>query len=156
MSIPLQARHQTPISTICCAAPLALALLLSACASAAPDASIALPDTLACSLPSNCVSSLDGAPPPLLFAGTPAQAMERLHKTLVSFPQARIVRAETLGLEVVFITPAGFQDRVDFRIDPSQQRIDYRSRSTLGLYDFGKNSLRMAIFAARFATTPER
>jgi uncharacterized protein (DUF1499 family) len=152
----MHTHHQTPTSTIYRAAPLALALLLGACASTTPDASSALPDTLACRLPSNCVSSLDGAPPPLLFAGTPAQAMDRLRTTLASFPQARIVRAETLGLEAVFITPAGFQDRVDFRIDPSQQRIDYRSRSTLGLCDFGKNGSRMALFATRFAATPGR
>ena len=59
-------------------------------------------------------------------------------------------------VEAVFTTPAGFTDVVDFRIDPAQQRIAYRSRSTFGLYDFGKNRSRMLLFAERFATTPGR
>lgn len=138
------------------AAPLALALLLGACASTAPDTSSSSPpDTLACGLTSNCVSSLSGAPP-LRFDGTPAQAIERLRTTHASFPEARIVRVEGLTLAAVFNTPAGFQDQVDFQIDRVQQRIDYRSRSILGLYDFGKNRSRMQLFVERFAATPGR
>ena len=136
------------------AAPLALALLLSACASTAPDDSSGSPQVaLACTLPSNCVSSLSGATP-MRFDGTPAKALERLRATLASFPEARIVRAEGLALEAVFTTAAGFQDRVDFQINPSEQRIDYRSRSTFGLYDFGKNRSRMQLFAERFTAMP--
>jgi uncharacterized protein (DUF1499 family) len=147
-------RQQTLATSLHRAAPLALALLLGACASTAPDASSAPPpDTLACSLPSNCVSSLSGATP-LRFDGTQAKALERLRTTLASFPEARIVRAEGLALEALFTTPTGFQDRVDFQINPAQQRIDYRSRSTFGLYDFGKNRSRMQLFAERFAATP--
>ena len=149
-------RQQTLATSLYRAAPLALALLLGACASTAPDTSSSSPpDTLACSLPSNCVSSLSGAPP-LRFDGTPAQAAERLRSTLASFPEARVVRAEGLALEAVFTTPAGFKDRVDFQINPVQQRIDYRSRSILGLYDFGKNRSRMQLFVERFAATPGR
>jgi uncharacterized protein (DUF1499 family) len=155
----MHAHYQTPTSTICRAAPLALALLLGACASTAPDASSGLPpDTLACRLPSNCVSSVSSATPmpPLLFEGTPAKALERLRTTLASFPQARIVRTEALALEAVFTTPSGFQDRVDFQIDPTRQRVDYRSRSTFGLYDFGKNRSRMQAFSERFLAEPGR
>lgn len=149
-------RRQTSAASAYRAAPLALALLLGACASTAPVASgSSPPDTLACGLPSNCVSSLSGAPP-LRFDGTPAQAIERLRITLASFPEARIVRAEGLTLAAVFNTPAGFQDQVDFQIDPVQQRIDYRSRSILGLYDFGKNRSRMQSFVERFAAAPGR
>jgi len=138
------------------AAPLALALLLGACASTAPDTSSASPaDALACTLPSNCISTVNGAAP-LRFDGTPAQALERLRTTLASFPEARIVRAEGLVLEAVFTTTASFQDSVDFQINPVLQRIDYRSRSTFGLYDFGKNRSRMQVFAERFGTTPGR
>jgi uncharacterized protein (DUF1499 family) len=134
--------------------PLAVALLLGACASTAPDASSGSPqDALACTLPSNCVSSMNGAPA-LRFEGTPAQALEQLRTTLASFPEARIVRAEGLVLEAVFTTPAGFKDVVGFQINPAQQRIDYRSGSTFGLYDFGKNRSRMQVFAERFAATP--
>jgi uncharacterized protein (DUF1499 family) len=148
--------RQTSAASAFRVVPLALALLLGACASTAPDAPGVLPpDTLACSLPSNCVSSLSGAPP-LRFDGTSAQALERLRTSLASFPEARIVRAEGLALEAVFTTPAGFQDSVDFQINPAQQRIDYRSRSTLGIYDFGKNRSRMQLFAERFGAALER
>lgn len=149
-------RQQTSAALAYRAAPLALVLLLGACASTAPIASSSSPpDTLVCGLPSNCVSSLSGAPP-LRFDGPPAQAIERLRITLASFPEAGIVRAEGLALTAVFSTPAGFQDQVDFQIIPAQQRIDYRSRSILGLYDFGKNRSRMQAFAERFAATPGR
>ena len=138
------------------AIPLALALLLTACATSKPDASPApSQEALACALPSNCVSTANGAPP-LRFDGPPAQGMARLRTTLASFSEARIVRADGLALEAVFTTPAGFTDVVDFRIDPAQQRINYRSRSTFGLYDFGKNRSRMALFDQRFATAPGR
>ena len=138
------------------AAPLALALLLGACASTAPDTLSASPaDALACTLPGNCISTVNGAAP-LRFDGTSVQALVRLRTTLSSFPEASIVRVEGLVLEAVFTTPAGFKDLVDFRIDPALQRIDYRSRSTFGLYDFGKNRSRMQLFSERFAATPGR
>ena len=53
-------------------------------------------------------------------------------------------------LEVVFTTFLGFRDEVLFRVDAAKQRIDFRSRSLMGLYDFGKNRSRMKDFAARF------
>lgn len=138
------------------AVPLAMALLLSACATRSPDAARSpTQQALACSLPSNCVSSLDGAPP-LDFEGSAQQATERLGAILASFPEARIVRAEGLVLEAVFTTPAGFEDEVTFRVDPTLRRVDYRSRSTFGLYDFGKNRSRMRLFAERFAAEPGR
>ena len=136
--------------------PLVMALLLSACATTAPDAAKSpAQQALACNLPSNCVSSVDGAQP-LGFEGSTEQAMERLRATLSSFPEARLVRAEGLVLEVVFTTPAGFKDEVTFRVDPALKRVDYRSRSTFGLYDFGKNRSRMQLFGERFAAAPGR
>lgn len=138
------------------AAPLVLVLLLGACAATPPGASTAAQkDALACNLPSNCVSSIDGAPP-LRFDGSADQALQRLRATLTGFSEARVLRADGLVLEVEFTTLAGFKDRVDFRIDPVQQRVDYRSRSTFGLYDFGKNRSRMQDFAQRFAATQGR
>jgi len=105
---------------------------------------------LACTLPTNCVSSVDGGVPPLAFRGTPQQALAALKATLAAFPEATLQGATEQGLEAVFTTPSGFRDEVAFRIDTARQRIDYRSRSGLGLYDFGKNRSRMAEFAARF------
>lgn len=136
---------------------LALAALQGACAATTPSAPVPGPagaagtDSLACALSSNCVSSRDAAgPAPLRYAGTPAQAMALLQATLKTFPEAAIVRTEALALQVIFTTPAGFRDQVDLRIDPALQRVDYRSRSLFGLYDFGKNGSRMREFKARF------
>jgi uncharacterized protein (DUF1499 family) len=59
-------------------------------------------------------------------------------------------------MEVTFITPAGFRDQVNFRIDPQAQRIDFRSRSSFGLFDFGKNRSRMQEFVMRFERQSRR
>ncbi len=130
-------------------------MVLSGCASPVPSpgggAVEASRQALGCPLPSNCVNSVDGAEPgPLRYAGTAAQAMAALQATLATFPEARVVRSETLLLEVIFTTPVGFRDRVEFIVDAQAQRIDFRSYSLFGLYDFGKNRSRMQAFRERF------
>jgi uncharacterized protein (DUF1499 family) len=45
---------------------------------------------------------------------------------------------------------------VDFIVDAPRQRIDYRSQSRFGLYDFGKNRSRMAAFVERFEQNRRR
>ena len=67
-----------------------------------------------------------------------------------------MVRAEPLALELIFTTPIGFRDQIDFRIDVQAQRIDFRSRSQFGLFDFGKNRSRMQEFATRFEQQSRR
>ncbi len=79
-----------------------------------------------------------------------------LRATLAEFPEAQIVSADGLSLQAVFTTPMGFRDLVDFRIDAQAQRIDYRSRSSFGLFDFGKNRSRMTAFSARFERNARR
>ncbi|WP_313951646.1 DUF1499 domain-containing protein [Accumulibacter sp.] len=141
---------------------MTLAILLSGCASDVPklhasDASYSLSPHLACTLPSNCANSLGtGNLLPLRYTGPPAQAMAMLRETLKTFPEAKVVRSEELALEVIFTTPAGFRDQVDFRIDAATQRIGFRSRSLFGLFDWGKNRSRMREFATRFEQQSER
>jgi uncharacterized protein (DUF1499 family) len=131
-------------------------VVLAGCAAPGPmprDAATAggEPQELGCTLPGNCVSSLGaGGVAPLAYRGTPVQAMTVLQATVASFPEARVVRQEPLGLEAIFTTPLGFRDQVDFRIDPQAQRVDFRSRSLFGLFDFGKNRSRMEEFKVRF------
>ncbi|MBK6975029.1 MAG: DUF1499 domain-containing protein [Sterolibacteriaceae bacterium] len=137
-------------------AVLTLAILLGACAATVPTPyARGGPDSgnpdLACLLPSNCVNSRGNSGlVPLLYAGTPEQAMAMLQATLLSFPEATVVRSEPLAMEVIFTTPVGFRDQVDFRIDPQAQRVDFRSRSLFGLFDWGKNRSRMQEFKIRF------
>ena len=137
-------------------AVLTLAIPLGACAATAPTPhATGAPDSgnpdLACLLPSNCVSSRGNSGlVPLLYAGTPEQAKAMLQATLLTFPEATVVRSEPLAMEVIFTTPVGFRDQVDFRIDPQAQRVDFRSRSLFGLFDWGKNRSRMQEFKIRF------
>jgi uncharacterized protein (DUF1499 family) len=138
-----------------------LALLLGGCASQAPAAPSQAVEGgragLACTVPTQCVNSLEpGGLGPLRYEGTPVQALALLRTTLAEFPEAQIVSADGLSVHAVFTTPLGFRDLVDFRIDPQAQRIDYRSRSSFGLFDFGKNRSRMTAFAARFQLNARR
>lgn len=137
-------------------AVLTVAMLIGACSSPTPTPkgvggpAAGGPD-LSCTLPSNCVNSLgNGGLAPLRYAGTPAQAMTLLQATLKTFPEATVVRSEPMALEAIFTTRVGFRDQVDFRIDPQAQRIDFRSRSLFGLFDWGKNQSRMEAFRTRF------
>lgn len=114
------------------------------------------PAALACALPSNCVNSLGGDLAPLRFQGPPTQALDALRATLAEFPEAQILKTDGLSMEVVFTTPVGFKDLVDFRINAPAQRIDYRSRSSFGLFDFGKNRSRMSAFSQRFEQNARR
>ncbi len=136
-------------------AAAALVLLLSGCASDAqhplPNAAAEHQAALACTLPTNCVNTLAGSSlAGLRYVGTAAQAMAVLRATLSEFPEAKVVSSDGLTLEAVFTTTLGFRDLVDFRIDAAAQRIDYRSRSSFGLFDFGKNRSRMTAFSERF------
>jgi uncharacterized protein (DUF1499 family) len=110
-------------------------------------------DALSCLVPSNCVNSFSSyGLEALAFEGNGEQGMALLRATLATFPEASIVSNAPLYLEVIFTTTIGFQDQIEFRIDEASKRIDYRSRSKFGLYDFNKNRSRMQDFTASFKT----
>jgi uncharacterized protein (DUF1499 family) len=137
------------------------ALALAGCASIPPSPPLAAAapaaQALACSLPAHCVNSLGtGDLPPLPFKGTAAQGLAQLKATLAGIPQAQVVYSEGDVVQAIFTTPAGFRDQVDFRLDPAAHRIDFRSQSLIGLFDFGKNHSRMADFAERFAAQADK
>ena len=158
----------TQQSSLQAAAAGVFIVLMAGCAShvshAAPttsaDASAAADESrsaLACPVPSNCVNSFDSSGlAPLRFEGTPAQAQAALRATLAEFPETTIVKADELSMEVVFRTPIGFKDLIDFKINAPAKRIDYRSKSSFGLYDFGKNRSRMTAFSAKFEEIAKR
>ncbi|OGB39891.1 MAG: hypothetical protein A2461_08640 [Burkholderiales bacterium RIFOXYC2_FULL_59_8] len=133
-----------------------LALLLAACAAqeAGPEIRLgpdAHPTDLNCPRSSNCVNSLGGSGlPALRYVGNAAQGMALLRATLASHPEAAIVRSDPVWLEVIFTTPLGFRDQVDFVLDAKPGQINFRSQSLLGHYDFGKNRARMTAFSERF------
>lgn len=141
---------------------LCAALLIGSLSSAAGHADeggpAAASAALSCPSTSNCVNSLGGAGslPPLRFSGSAEDGKGRLLRTLAAFPEAGMVSNEALQVEAVFTTFLGFRDQVLFRIDAAGQRIDFRSRSNVGRYDFGKNRARMQAFTDRFEREPER
>lgn len=139
--------------TSTCAA-LTAAIVLSACAAGAPHSSgpeAANTPDLGCLLPSNCVNSAGtGGFAPLPYQGTSSEAMALLQATLKRFPEATVVYSDPRTMQVIFTTPMGFRDQVDFRINPQEQSIDFRSRSLFGLFDWGKNHSRMQTFKMRF------
>lgn len=137
--------------------PLALVLsLLAGHAAAQTQGPVAITAAtpvldLTCSASGNCVSSLGGSDlAALRFEGTPEQALAALERTLAGLPEARVVSRDANSLGVIFTTFLGFRDEVLFRVDAPNQRIDFRSRSLVGRYDFGKNHSRMKDFVARF------
>ena len=140
---------------------VASAALLTGCAVAqAPVAAPAALNTLArleCPVTPNCVNSTAaGGLPPLRYGGTAEQGMAQLRATLAAFDEARIESADALTLTAIFSTRIGFRDEVVFVFDPAGQQIHFRSRSLLGLYDFGKNRSRMRAVSERFAQAAPR
>lgn len=107
--------------------------------------------SLVCEVSSNCVNSLgSGEFVPLRHEGTPEQGMALLRRTLALFPEAQVTHSSPMWLVVIFTTPLGFRDEVVFVVDGPHAQIAYRSRSLVGLYDFGKNASRMQTFIASF------
>lgn len=134
----------------------ATAALLAGCATTpAPVGEPAVVNAtarLACPITPNCVTSVgEGGLPPLRYEGTAEQGMARLRTTLAAFEGARIEAADAQSLTAQFTTQVGFRDEVVFVLDPAAQQIHFRSRSLVGLYDFGKNRSRMKAVSERFA-----
>lgn len=116
-----------------------------------PSGRETIQQALTCLTPSNCVNSFSSyGLEALVFEGNAEQAMNMLMTTLATYPEATIVKSAPQYLEVIFTTRIGFQDQVEFYIDEPSKRIEYRSRSKFGLYDFNKNRSRMQDFSASF------
>jgi uncharacterized protein (DUF1499 family) len=128
--------------------PLLLTLLLTLLAPPSSMAQEAEP--LPCDSPSNCVNSASEGLAPLVYAGDAARGLALLKATLTHFPEATVTASGPLRLELIFRTMLGFKDEVVFVLDPAGQRIQFRSRSLMGRYDFGKNRSRMVAVVTQF------
>ena len=152
-----RARTVTLMQKTNLAISMLLALVLGGCAARESGPEIRLgpaahPADLTCPRTTNCVNSLgSGGLAPLRYEGSAEQGMALLRATLASFPEAAIARSDPVWLEVIFTTPLGFRDQVDFVLDAPTGQINFRSQSLLGHYDFGKNRSRMTAFSERFA-----
>ena len=107
----------------------------------------------------NCVSSQ--APDashrvdPILVAEDPYASWSRLVKVIGKMKRARIVQEGDGYLHAEFRSAVfGFVDDVEFRMDPAGRRIDLRSASRKGYYDFGANRRRVEEIRGRFSREP--
>ena len=141
-----------PARRLLCALALGSAGVLVACSAQGDLSPPGGPNDLTCTNTGNCVNSLPGSDlTAFTFDGPADKAMTTLLFVLASHPQAQVTFKDARRVEAVFTTTLGFRDDVSFRIDPDGRRIDFRSRSRLGKYDFGKNRSRMKELAAQFA-----
>jgi uncharacterized protein (DUF1499 family) len=107
----------------------------------------------------NCVSSQ--APDashrvdPIPIVDDPAASWSRLVKVIGKMKGARIVEEGDGYLHAEFRSALfGFVDDVEFRMDSAGTRIDLRSASRKGYYDFGANRRRVEEIRARFSREP--
>lgn len=128
--------------------PLLLTLLLTLLT---PSRSMAQEvEPLPCETTSNCVNSASEGLAPMVYTGDAARGLTLLKATLAHFPEATLTAGGPLRLELIFRTILGFKDEVVFVLDPAGQRIQFRSRSLMGRYDFGKNRSRMVAVVTQF------
>lgn len=128
--------------------PLLLTLLLTLLT---PSRSMAQEvEPLPCETTSNCVNSASEGLAPMVYTGDAARGLTLLKATLAHFPEATLTAGGPLRLELIFRTMLGFKDEVVFVLDPAGQRIQFRSRSLMGRYDFGKNRSRMVAVVTQF------
>lgn len=102
---------------------------------------------LTCPESPNCVSSLatgkQNIPPFYFDASNLSQAKEKLMETLKDWPNAEIISSNDQIIITVFTTPwLKFKDDLILIIRPDG-RIDIRSSSRAGYYDFGANRRRV-------------
>lgn len=107
----------------------------------------------------NCVSSraekASQRVDPILFHGDPASAWSRLRKAVAAMRGARITEEKAGYLHAEFRSALfGFVDHVELGLDEAANRIDVRSASRTGYYDFGVNRRRVEEIRERFAREP--
>lgn len=107
----------------------------------------------------NCVSSRAHKPAqrvdPIRFSGDPASAWSRLRRVIASMKRARITEEKEGVLHAEFRSAwFGFVDDVELRMDEAPGRIDVRSASRTGYFDFGANRRRVEEIRERFAREP--
>jgi uncharacterized protein (DUF1499 family) len=79
----------------------------------------------------------------------------RLRKVIAEMKGTRIAEEELGYLHAEFRSALfGFVDDVEFRMDETAGRIDVRSASRTGWFDFGVNRRRVEEIRARFSREP--
>lgn len=102
----------------------------------------------------NCVSTQSEdeshviAPFPL--ATDPGSALECLKRIIQGMKRTKIVLIEKQYFHAEFRTLLGFTDDVEFYIDETNRKVQMRSASRFGYWDFGVNRRRLEEIRSRF------
>lgn len=106
----------------------------------------------------NCVSSqapdadAEHRVAPLLYQGTPAEAIAKLKSVIQNMERTAIVNETEDYLYAEFTSGLmGFVDDVEFYLDAAEGVIQVRSASRLGQSDLGVNRKRIEEIRAKFA-----
>lgn len=95
----------------------------------------------------NCVSSKSERKgqgiDPLVFQGSPRQAMDCLKQVITRMKRSKIVAFDDLSLKAESRTLLGFVDDVSFEVDVEAGVIHMRSASRVGYWDMGENRRRL-------------
>lgn len=128
---------------------IVMALGLIGCASSPPDHfRTADGQFTSCSSAPHCVSSQapgdsDRYISPFTYTSSPSIARSALIAALSKAKSARLVTRDPQFMHATFTSTLGFVDDVTFLIQPDGERIDVKSSSRIGYYDFGVNRNRV-------------
>lgn len=130
-----------------------LMLLLAGCASTGGGAVTSAAQSgvtklAACPNRPSCVVSRNDAGAhaveALAFDGPAAKALAHVSEILTKMPRTRVIKSDAHYLHVTQGSRwLHFTDDVEFLLDPRNGRIDVRSCSRVGYYDFGVNRARV-------------
>ena len=134
--------------------PLYVCILLSAC-HAAPGPAAETNKFSPCPDSPNCVSSQSAENArfiePLHYAGSRADARQKLINILEKIKRVRIVKAETDNIHAEFRSFIfRFVDDVEFYFPHAETIIHIKSASRTGYYDFGANRRRVERLRSAF------
>jgi len=88
---------------------------------------------------------------PLTYNASLKEAREKLISVISSMKRSKIATAESNYLQVTFTSSLfRFVDDVEFLFDDERKRIDVRSASRTGYYDFNVNRRRVEEIRKRF------
>lgn len=137
------------------AAVMALAVTLGACGLGSENLRPAGGPLAPCDGGPHCVSSMEENPDrrvePFRYADSPEQARARLIALLAAEPSFTLVTSAPDYLHLEATTHRmRYVDDVEFLFAPNEPRIDVRSSSRIGWYDFQTNRERVERLRAAF------
>lgn len=102
----------------------------------------------ACGTKPNCVSSQNSSErhktEPFALNGSGPAAIQKLRAIIAALPRTTITRVDDRYLHAEFKSRLfGFVDDVEFLADEKASRLEVRSASRVGYYDFGVNRRRV-------------